>query len=152
MLTGYGVNITYGLSRSAFLESLRTTGTSIVIPNDKKTLINSTIFLYTDWKDVDGLASNRRGYLDSQGDPMFIAPAVLAADAYSKKKSATYFYFLEYRYDGKIFGMDLPPWVRASHGADVGFIFDPLFNDKWSANANFSRTMIKIWSNFAKTG
>ena len=126
----------------------------MVIPDPKSVLINATIYRYTDWTDISSPTKNRRMYVDLQGDNAFVAPAIKGADAYSKKKAATYFYHLEYRHDGGLFGVSsVPSWIKAYHAADLFFVFGfVLYNETNTTSTKFAREVIKMWSNFAETG
>jgi len=150
------MNVTNGVSREAFTKTLKGGALSTVIPDPAKSLlVDTTIYRYTDW--TDDIASplrNRRMYVDFLSDTLFIAPAIKTAKAYAKKTAVTYFYQLQYRSKGPTFGIKIPSWVRAIHGADILFVFGgPLVsNDTATKDANFSREVIKLWTNFAKTG
>jgi len=92
-------------------------------------------------------------YLDLLSDVSFIVPAIKGVKAYSRDSTGPYFYHLEYRYGDTFFGRDIPSWVGAYHVADVILVFGfPLQTEEATTGANFSREVIKMWTNFAKTG
>ena len=50
----------------------------------------------------------------------------------------------------------MPDWIEAYHGADITYVFGiPLLQDGATYSdpeVKFSMDMMKLWSNFAKTG
>ncbi|KXJ29616.1 Acetylcholinesterase [Exaiptasia diaphana] len=151
---GEGLNVTNGVSREVFVGVIRGGGLSTVIPDPKSVLINASIHEYTDYTQVSSPITNRRMYMDMMGDVGFVAPAIRGANAYAKKKAVTYFYSFDHRHGDAVMGSKVPSWVRAYHGADISFVFGaPLLDPATTpTDANFTRDILKMWTNFAKTG
>ena len=151
----YGVNVTNGIKRDVF-ESIVKGDLMTVLFDQKPPIPSAAIYRYTDWTNVNDPSKNRRMFMDMMGDVMFVAPAVQSAKAFvNHSLPATYFYQLQYREDEGFFGR-IPSWVKAYHGADISYVFGvPLSlnaSHLYTEGANFSREVITIWTNFAKTG
>jgi carboxylesterase type B len=124
--------------------------------NQKPPLPAAIIYRYTDWTNVNDRYRNRRMFVDMMSDTMFIAPAIPSAQAFVNHSVTTYFYQLQYRleYGPYVRGRN-PSWLKAYHGADIPFVFGaPINNDNLlkTKAANFSRDIITLWTNFAKSG
>ncbi|XP_031551374.1 neuroligin-4, Y-linked-like [Actinia tenebrosa] len=150
----YGMNVTDGIQRKLFEETVRGGDVLKFVVNQKPPLPAAMIYRYTDWSNVNDRYRNRRMFMDMIADAMFIAPAIQSAKAFVNHSLPTYFYQLQYRADNGIFG-PIPSWVKAFHAADLSYVFGfPLMNASqlYTKDANFSREVIKIWTNFAKSG
>ncbi|KAJ8302529.1 hypothetical protein KUTeg_018925 [Tegillarca granosa] len=100
--------------------------------------------------------------VDLIGDYMFASEAIESLFAHSKQNKATKTYqYIISRPTKKTFGYELPEWFEgAPHGMDVPYLFD--FKDKdfelllnttlTEADRKLKQTMMKFWTNFAKTG
>ncbi|KAJ8302995.1 LOW QUALITY PROTEIN: hypothetical protein KUTeg_019391 [Tegillarca granosa] len=96
------------------------------------------------------------------GDYEFASAAVQSLIAHSKQNQATNtFHYVFTRPVTSIMGEELPKWFEgAPHGLDLAYLFD--FDDKHmeifinstftDADKNMKLTMMKYWTNFAKTG
>ena len=149
------VDVTNGLSRSNFTKTVH----SFKFFRDLNRVITEAIvYLYTDWSNITDPYRNRRMFVDLGSDAMFIAPAVKSAKVIAKKTSKVYMYQLQYRFD-TIVSKPVPSWSRAYHGADIAVLFGQsfyqaaIFNSSvYTKDGNFSRTVITMWTNFAKSG
>ncbi|KAJ8302532.1 hypothetical protein KUTeg_018928 [Tegillarca granosa] len=96
------------------------------------------------------------------GDFGFAHTAVQSLIAHSKQNQATNTYqYILTRPVSSILGAQLPKWFEgAPHGLDLAYLFDFedkdlifLINSTFSdADQNMKQTMMKYWTNFAKTG
>ena len=93
--------------------------------------------------------------MDLITDALFKSPAVLSAQAFISKEIKTFFYNYDYSHS-----RHFPSWAGVFHGADLPYVFGYSLN--WynsSANAaeqveeiRFAKTIMTMWSNFAKNG
>jgi len=97
--------------------------------------------------------TNRRILLDAITDGAFIAPSVAAADAFSTYHM-TFFYEVKY-------GLPMPNYFKvpsslnAYHETEKFMVFGFSLNEtdrECSYGSKLSREVIKMWTNFAKTG
>ena len=151
-----GININNGLNRNVIIALLKKSGLATRLETMNSPPRREAIaYRYTDWAQITDLIRNRRMFLDLVTDSSFLAPGVQYLKAFVKKTSETYFYQLEYRL-ARLGRRILPAWLRAYHGADIFLVFGaPLLvppNLLYTKDANFSRAIIKMWTNFAKTG
>ena len=121
-------------------------------------ITEAIVYLYTDWSNITDPYRNRRMFVDLGSDALFIAPAVKSAKLIAKKTPKIYMYQLQYRFD-TYFSMLVPSWLRALHGADLGVLFGQPFlqaavtnSSVYTKDGNFSRAVIIMWTNFAKSG
>ena len=115
------------------------------------------IYNYTDWSNATDPHLLRQQFIDLNTDLNFKAPAIQSANAFVKKESPTYLYQLEIapkRFSRSL--LPIPSWWGIFHGADIAYTFGfPLLMPKnftTTAEINFSKEMMRIWANFAKTG
>jgi carboxylesterase type B len=152
-----GINVINGIQRGTFKAAINS-GKTQIVRNQKPPLPAAMIYRYTDWANVNDRYRNRCMFLDMMSDTMFIAPAIQSAQAFVNHSVTTYFYQLQYRSDYLPFGTGrVPSWLRAYHGSDIAFVFGfPLRSISAdllkTKDANFSRDIITLWTNFAKTG
>ncbi|EDO47241.1 predicted protein, partial [Nematostella vectensis] len=140
-------NISDGMPREFFLNAVKATYQTPASPA-------AVTFQYTDWTNITDPYRNRRMYVDMMTDAMFTAPAVLSASAFLARGCPTYFYEIQYRGPLYFTGKPVPSWQRAYHASELMFVFGfPLLSNASNpVDANFSRDVIQLWTNFAKTG
>jgi carboxylesterase type B len=91
------------------------------------------------------------------GDIVITCPTYLFAKLFAQNspKEKVYFYELTYqRNNSKLFGCDTE-WMGVCHGADLEFVFGlPFLKPESSSEVdrNFSKKVMSLWTNFAKTG
>ena len=110
---------------------------------------------YTQWDRPKDNFSRRDDILDMLSDGQFKAPLIKMAQEHSKKAD-TYFYHFGYSTQSE----DYPGWSGGVHGDELPYIFGaPLvgglspFPSSYNAQEmELSKYMMKMWSNFAKTG
>ncbi|KAK3752821.1 hypothetical protein QZH41_016360 [Actinostola sp. cb2023] len=146
-----------GTERSAFV-TLFTQSYPPIIVHAKAAVLpafgEAMILRYTDWTNISNPFRNRRMHIDLLTDAIFIAPSIAHANAYAKKGGRTYYYQVEYKVNLTSY-FHVPSWLRAYHEAEKFMIFGYPLKVKeslYTEEANFSRTVIQMWTNFAKTG
>ncbi|KAG7473538.1 hypothetical protein MATL_G00096960 [Megalops atlanticus] len=100
----------------------------------------------------------RDALLDLIGDLIFVFPAIKGARDHRDAGFTTYFY--EFQQRPSMYGDNRPDFVKADHFDEIGFVFgapfwteDIVMLDRTSeAERHLSKTMMKYWTNFAKTG
>lgn len=149
-----GVNVPNGMPRELFTEEI---SKRIWIRNQTTQIPELLIYQYTDWSNASDPYLLRQQFMDLHSDSVFKAPAILSADAFVKEEVPTYFYQLEKA--PKVFPaipFPLPPWFGIYHRADLLYVFGgPLImaaNLTTAAEIELSKSMMKMWTNFAKTG
>ncbi|XP_078597936.1 cholinesterase-like [Branchiostoma floridae x Branchiostoma japonicum] len=112
-------------------------------------VLEALTYDYDMWNEEDP-ASLRRSLVDLYGDFTYVANTVQTANIYSKRNYTTYMYQFAHRLSNSPF----PPGVGASHANNHFFIFPSSdFLERATVDEkNLMRTMIKLWTNFAKTG
>ena len=105
-----------------------------------------------DQNDKDAL---KRAFLAFHGDIMMKCPTYFFAKQFSQNNPERKAYFFEQTYQSATRG----DWCDAKrvgicHGADVEFTFGNFLSNPKSAkiDIDFSKEMMKMWTNFAKTG
>ena len=144
--------INEGLDSNMFVRSMKRIKW---IRNQTERTLNSIIFQYTDWSHPNDPIRARKSFLDANSDAMFKAPMIISAQSFSKRNLNTYVYQLEYApTEGRL--SDLPSWWGVYHSADAVFVFGmPLTSRNSSSDrtdVKFSKEIIKMWTNFARTG
>lgn len=83
-------------------------------------------------------------------DYFMLCPAHHFARALSRKGADVYFYLFAYRTKNSL----TPPWMGVVHTAELFYLFGEPFSTSWYTDEEraFSRTMVDIWSTFARTG
>ena len=149
-----GVNVPNGMPRELFTEEI---SKRIWIRNQTTQIPELLIYQYTDWSNASDPYLLRQQFMDLHSDSVFKAPAILSADAFVKEEVPTYFYQLEKA--PKVFPaipFPLPPWFGIYHRADLLYVFGgPLImvaNLTTAAEIELSKSMMKMWTNFAKAG
>jgi len=96
----------------------------------------------------------RRNVLNVLKDVMFYAPGVLHVNFYAKRNIPTYFYEVKYGLPMSDY-FDVPPIINAYHETEKFMMFGYALKDsskRGSTGAELSGEVIRMWSNFAKTG
>ncbi|KAM5138775.1 fatty acyl-CoA hydrolase precursor, medium chain-like [Mantella aurantiaca] len=109
--------------------------------------------------DTDDPLEIRENFLELQGDVMFVIPALRIAKHHRDSGSPVYFY--EFQRRPSLYAVSRPPWVKADHCDDLVFVFGgPFLRDgAFYKSHNYpeeektlSRTVMRYWANFARTG
>jgi len=148
------LDLSKGMSRNLFVDVIKNrTWTR----NQNSQILDLLIYEYTDWSNATDPYLLRQQFIDMNTDANFKAPAIQSANEFVKKESSTYLYQLEMapkRFSRSL--LPIPSWWGIFHGADIAYTFGfPLLMPKnftTTAEVNFSKEMMTIWANFAKTG
>ncbi|XP_031571703.1 uncharacterized protein LOC116305864 [Actinia tenebrosa] len=143
-------NINEGLQYSEFVRRVKSINW---VRDQNEEISKSIIQQYTNWPNTSDLNANRQGFLDANADAAYKAPAILSAKVFDKKGIRTFFYQFDYSTDEN---KTIPEWRRVFHGADIKYVFgDPLLkhpNELNNTDVQFSKSVMKYWATFAKTG
>ncbi|XP_075137214.1 cholinesterase-like [Leptodactylus fuscus] len=113
--------------------------------------VESMMLMYVDWDDEVNTEKNREAMVQIQKDYIFTCPAKYFANFASEAKNK----FFVYEYDHRPSDEGLPEWMGVVHGAELSMLFGkPLISPQQFSNQEqaFSRRLMKIWANFARTG
>ncbi|XP_078527498.1 fatty acyl-CoA hydrolase precursor, medium chain-like [Lissotriton helveticus] len=108
--------------------------------------------------DTDDPLEIRNRFLEGIGDMIFVVPSVKAAKLHRESGHPIYMY--EFQHRPSIYKDTRPNFVKADHGDEVGFVFGgPFLNndvrligDVTAEEEQLSRTVMKYWANFARSG
>ena len=128
--------------------------------NVNQLLLDWFIYIYTDWRDPNNDNFTTAKFLELSGDYSFFMPALetLYAHAETPKMSNSFLY----EFDLRPSYTSTPAWVEgANHGDELPFVFG--FPDSMADSMNYhthvpdrekeiSKSMMIMWSNFAKSG
>ncbi|XP_072926542.1 fatty acyl-CoA hydrolase precursor, medium chain-like isoform X2 [Hemitrygon akajei] len=97
-------------------------------------------------------------HLELLGDVLMLEPTIRAARYFRDARCPVYLY--EFQHRTSILSKSRPDFVKADHGDEFGYVFgsafwngDILINGSMTAEEMaLSRTIMKYWANFAKTG
>ncbi|XP_060110422.1 fatty acyl-CoA hydrolase precursor, medium chain-like [Heteronotia binoei] len=107
--------------------------------------------------DTEDRIKLRERFQELMGDAVFVVPSVQIAR--SQRDSGAPVYFYEYQHGPSRFKDIRPDSVKANHGDEIfsvfGFPFlnaSPFANDGMEDEKQLSKTIMKYWANFARTG
>ncbi|KAM3920535.1 cholinesterase-like [Leptodactylus fuscus] len=137
-------------------ESLITTeelkeGLRYFFPPGDDLSVESMMLMYKDWDDEENMEKNRKAMEQILRDYYFMCPSKYFANFASKTKNNLYVYEYAHRPSDE----GLPEWMGVAHGAELSMLFGkPLISPQQFSNQEqiFSRRLMKIWANFARTG
>ncbi|XP_072136082.1 fatty acyl-CoA hydrolase precursor, medium chain-like isoform X2 [Mobula birostris] len=97
-------------------------------------------------------------HLELLGDVLMLEPTIRAARYFRDAGCPVYLY--EFQHRTSILSKSRPDFVKADHGDEIGYVFgsafwdgDILINGSMTAEEMaLSRTIMRYWANFAKTG
>ncbi|KAM6961338.1 cocaine esterase [Aplochiton taeniatus] len=100
----------------------------------------------------------RDGFTQLVGDVMFIFPALNTANFHRDAGVPVYFY--EFQETAELLKPKRPSFVGSDHGDELAFVFGFCFTESQllfdgsctKEDEQLSRTMMKYWGNFARTG
>nr|XP_056718847.1 fatty acyl-CoA hydrolase precursor, medium chain-like [Euleptes europaea] len=103
-------------------------------------------------KDTEDPIQLRDQLLDMLGDVVFVAPSIQTARYHRDAGYPTYVY--EFQHRPSLHGVLKPDFVKADHGDEIVFVFGRPFlgDDSNEEERNLSKTVMKYWANFARTG
>ncbi|XP_054856547.1 fatty acyl-CoA hydrolase precursor, medium chain-like [Eublepharis macularius] len=102
--------------------------------------------------DTEDRIQLRDHFRELMGDVFFVIPAIRTAR--SQRDSGAPVYFYEFQHRPNMYKDIKPDFVKADHGDELGFVFGwPLIKgDDSEDEKKLSRTIMKYWANFARTG
>ncbi|KAL3846951.1 hypothetical protein ACJMK2_017891, partial [Sinanodonta woodiana] len=110
---------------------------------------------YSTWDRATDDATRRNNLIDLLTDGLYLAPLIEMVQEHSKH-SDTYLYIFSYSTASE----NYPKWVKGAHGDELPYIFGAPLVDGTSpfplqyntAEKSLSENMMRLWTNFAKTG
>ncbi|XP_041323959.1 cholinesterase isoform X2 [Pyrgilauda ruficollis] len=124
---------------------------TLAFPRASKLAIESIIFHYTDWENLGKPEHYRDAIDDVIGDYQIICPVVEFSTSFAQLGHHVFFYFFEHRSSK----LPWPEWMGVMHGYEIEFVFGlPLERrvNYTKAEELLSRSMMRHWATFAKTG
>ncbi|XP_042293689.1 cocaine esterase [Sceloporus undulatus] len=108
------------------------------------------------FEDTEDPLELRKRFQDFMADAFFIIPAIQAARYHRDSGAPVYLYEFQHRPSTVI----KPDYVKADHGDEIGFVFGVPFmsdgllapGDSTEEERQLSRTMMRYWGNFARSG
>ncbi|GAB6020561.1 Acetylcholinesterase [Chamberlinius hualienensis] len=134
------------VSREDFVDAVKK-----LFPSHNQIAQQAVTFEYTDWLNPDDPVRNRDNIDKMVGDYHFTCNVNEFAYRYAQTGNNVYMYYFTHRSTRNPW----PKWMGVMHGDEVNFVFgEPLNMSKQyqMAEVEFSRTMMRYWANFAKTG
>ncbi|XP_044290341.1 cholinesterase [Varanus komodoensis] len=126
-------------------------GLQYCFPKTSETGLESIAFQYTDWEEEQNPFNYRDAMDDVIGDYYFICPAVEFIKYFVQAGNSAFLYFFDHRSSK----LPWPEWMGVPHGYEIEFVFGlPLERraNYTKAEETLSRSMMKEWTSFAKTG
>lgn len=105
-------------------------------------------------KDFTNITRNQRVILNVLTDGFFVAPSVIHANDYTRRGVRTFFYQVKYGLPMPNY-FKIPALVNAYHETEKFMVFGFDLKDKerrGCRGSKVSHEVMKMWSNFAKTG
>ncbi|KAJ3591150.1 hypothetical protein NHX12_009097 [Muraenolepis orangiensis] len=143
---GYNLTGQSLISRKRFLE-----GIPLVLPGSSHAAKEAAVFQYTNWSDVEDELKNRDAMGDLVGDLFFNCPSLDFARRYSQRGGKAFVYLFDHRSSANPW----PAWMGVMHGYEIEFVFGMPLDASLNytqREVNMSRTIMKHWANFARTG
>ncbi|KAL8194610.1 UNVERIFIED_CONTAM: hypothetical protein K2H54_025984 [Gekko kuhli] len=108
--------------------------------------------------DTEDRIKLREGFQDLMGDVVFVFPSIKAARTHRDSGAPVYFY--EFQHRPTMFKDTKPDFVKADHGDELPLVFgfpflnntSAFFGDNAEDEKQLSKTIMKYWANFARTG
>uniref|UniRef100_A0A182P2K3 Acetylcholinesterase n=2 Tax=Pyretophorus TaxID=44537 RepID=A0A182P2K3_9DIPT len=134
------------VSREEFLQAVRELN-----PYVNGAARQAIVFEYTDWTEPDNPNSNRDALDKMVGDYHFTCNVNEFAQRYAEEGNNVYMYLYTHRSKGNPW----PRWTGVMHGDEINYVFGEPLNPTLGYTEDekdFSRKIMRYWSNFAKTG
>ena len=112
---------------------------------------------YTNHTGPDSPFANRDSWIHVLNDAMMLAPAVYTAKAYAQAGTPTYLYVFTHHSKFSIY----PDYIGVTHTSEIAYVFGSPFKfvKAFTSTTGFtqeevelSRTVMRLWTNFAKYG
>lgn len=134
------------VSREEFLQAVRELN-----PYVNGAARQAIVFEYTDWIEPDNPNSNRDALDKMVGDYHFTCNVNEFAQRYAEEGNNVFMYLYTHRSKGNPW----PRWTGVMHGDEINYVFGEPLNSALGYQddeKDFSRKIMRYWSNFAKTG
>ncbi|KAK3589975.1 hypothetical protein CHS0354_035003 [Potamilus streckersoni] len=143
-----------GISKERKSQILRTFVQNIY-RNHRQKIFDILDHEYASWDHVQDDASRRDNVVDLLTDALYMAPVIEMAQEHSRHGD-TYLYVFSHSTSSE----NYPEWVKGAHGEELPYIFgaplvdgiSPFPQQYTSSEKILSQTMMRFWTNFAKTG
>ncbi|XP_053246416.1 cholinesterase [Podarcis raffonei] len=138
-------------NNSLINESEFRAGLALSFPETSEVGLESIAFHYTDWEEEQIPFNYRDAMDDIVGDYNFICPTVEFVKHFAEAQNNAFLYFFEHRSSK----LPWPEWMGVPHGYEIEFVFGlPLERraNYTKAEETLSRSVLKYWASFAKTG
>ncbi|XP_019632301.1 PREDICTED: cholinesterase 2-like [Branchiostoma belcheri] len=112
---------------------------------------DAVAFEYTDWRGLDNPAVYRDAAENMVGDYSFKCPVIEASLARARVGGKVYMY----QFNHVVSTLPPPPWTGAQHTSEIAMVFGLPLDSSQNYTPDedrLSRTMMRFWTNFAKTG
>ena len=111
---------------------------------------------YSDWDRPHSDQTRRDNVMAMISDGQYSAPLVQIAMEHARHAAATYFYMFGYSTQSE----EYPKWSSGVHGDELPYIFgaplvdgiSPFPSEYSKGEKRLSASMMRLWSNFAKSG
>nr|XP_033813645.1 cholinesterase isoform X2 [Geotrypetes seraphini] len=113
--------------------------------------LESVIFHYTNWEEDQNPEKNRDAMDDIVGDYNIICPLLEFTKKFTELGNKAFLYYFDHRSSK----LAWPKWMGVMHGYEIEFVFGLPMNRRLNytkAEEFLSRTIMRYWANFAKTG
>ena len=133
-------------------------------PDRYEDVVQAVLFQYTPWPELDNREANRYALGEMQTDYYFGAPADYQAKLHSADGNDVFYYVYSHQRNNSFIGN----WRGSIHASEIQYLFGYPYIQENEAVRNhtgirlrirldefdflFSDFIIKLWTNFAKTG
>lgn len=134
------------INETQFRDSLK-----VSFPEISNIGLESIVFHYTDWNDEANPARYRDAMAEIIGDYNFVCPVLEFIKYSAMAGNNGFLYYFEHRSSK----LPWPEWMGVPHGFEIEFVFGLPLEKKANytkAEETLSRSILKYWATFAKTG
>lgn len=135
-----------GISREQYLQAVKELN-----PYVNEVARQAIVFEYTDWLNPDDPIKNRNALDKMVGDYHFTCGVNELAHRYAETGNNVYTYYYKHRSKNNPW----PSWTGVMHADEINYVFgEPLNPGKNYSpeEVEFSKRIMRYWSNFARTG
>ncbi|KAG8450048.1 hypothetical protein GDO86_016655 [Hymenochirus boettgeri] len=143
---GFSIEHENYINRTEFKQIVKTS-----FPKATQLAVDSILLYYTDWTIEQDPAYYRDAMKAIAGDYYFVCPLLEFTKKNSEIVNNAYLYFFQHRSSR----LAWPQWMGVLHGYEIEFVFGMPLNTTLNYTKEeqiLSRTMMRYWGNFAKTG
>ncbi|XP_076075343.1 carboxylesterase 5A-like [Mytilus galloprovincialis] len=110
-----------------------------------------TPLICNEYRSNGSLLQQSRNSVNFYGDVFFYSPSVSNLNIHSSNRDSHHFFYLNTRQS--VDNSLGTPWFNGTaHGDELFYLFPDLISNPSKDDKSFSMTLMKYWSNFAKTG